>query len=105
MHHLQKALQGLLDCPDLNVDSLDSLTLNAIEDANEALEAVSQGRRSFKVRYARLVIMETFVLARDEHEVARMPLPEPYDGIPTDDVPPEVQDVIDHEHTWEVTEA
>lgn len=61
--------------------------------------------RRFKVRYARIVLMEATVEARSEDEVRDEGLPGVFDGIPTEMVGKHIDDVQDYEHVWEVKEA
>jgi hypothetical protein len=57
----------------------------------------------FKVRYARVVLMETVVEAESEDDVRDEGLPGVFHGIPTEMVGRHVDDVQDYEHVWEVT--
>lgn len=64
-----------------------------------------RAKRRFKVRYARIVLMETVVEAKSEGDVRDEGLPGVFDGIPTGLVGPHVDDVQDYEHVWEVKPA
>jgi len=61
--------------------------------------------RKFRVRYARVVLMEAIIEARSAEEVRDEGLPGVFDGIPTEMIGRHVDDVQDHEFVWEVTEA
>ena len=64
----------------------------------------------YKVRYARVVIMETEIMATPSKENPDEPadllddgrLPGVFDGIPTRKIGSHVVDVQDYEHIWEV---
>jgi hypothetical protein len=60
-------------------------------------------KRRFKVRYARVVLMETVVEAESEDDVRDEGLPGVFHGIPTEMIGKHVDDVQDYEHVWEVT--
>lgn len=66
-----------------------------------------KGRRDrrFKVRYARIVLMQAVVEAKSEGDVRDEGLPGVFDGIPDGLVGPHVDDVQDYEHVWEVKPA
>ena len=61
--------------------------------------------RKFRVKYARIVLMEAVVKARSADDVKDDGLPGVFDGIPTEMVGKHVKDVQDHEFVWEVAEA
>ena len=61
--------------------------------------------KRFKVRYGRVVLMETVVEAESADEVRDEGLPGVFDGIPTELIGRHVDDVQDCEQVWEVTEA
>lgn len=64
-----------------------------------------KGKRRFRVRYARIVLMQAVVEAKSADEVRDEGLPGVYDGIPTEMVGRHVDDVQDYEHVWEVEPA
>ena len=102
---LVSAIEDLLNCPDLNLDELEPTTQQSIENAWRVLESIKKGLKTFRVRYARVVIMETDVEAESEEDVKDSGLPGVYEGIPIESVPPHVEDVQDYEHIWEIEEA
>ena len=61
--------------------------------------------RRFRVRYARIVLMETTVEARSPEEVRDEALPGVFDGVPEGMVGKHVLDIQDYEFTWQVREA
>ncbi len=61
VRHLTDALATLLNAPDLNLDELEPETIAAIEQARETFAMVRDGFKRFRVRYARIVLMETDV--------------------------------------------
>lgn len=61
--------------------------------------------KKFRVRYARIVVLETVVEAESEGQVKDDGrLPSVYDGIPTEMIPAAVDSVDDYEFIWEVDE-
>ena len=60
--------------------------------------------KKFRVKYARIVLMETTVEAHSADDVRDEGLPGVFDGIPTEMVGKYVKDVQDHEFVWEVSE-
>ena len=58
------------------------------------------------MRYARVVLLETTVQAATEDDIKDDgTLPDVYDGIPIESLPPHVEDVQDYEHIWNIEEA
>jgi len=86
-------------------DELEPATQSAIENAREVLDSVNHDLSRFHVRYSRIVIMETEVLAESAEEIVHMPLPGVYAGISADKVPPHVKDVQDYDHVWDIEPA
>jgi hypothetical protein len=72
--------------------------------ARETLDIVRGELRRFRVRYAWLVTIETDMLPASEEDIARMPLPGVYEGVPSDHVPNHVQNVTDCDAVWEIGE-
>jgi hypothetical protein len=60
--------------------------------------------KNFRVRYARIVIMETVVRRKSLADVYDIDLPGVYDGISADLIGEHVEDIQDYEHVWEITE-
>ena len=104
VRHLTDALATLLNAPDLNLDELEPETIAAIEQARETFAMVRDGLNRFRVRYARIVVMETDVLAASADDIAHMALPGVYEGVPTDHIPSHVQDVTKYDPVWEFRE-
>jgi len=71
----------------------------------KAATAEQKTTRRFRVRYARIVLMETTVEATSEEGVKDDGLPGVFDGIPEEMVGKHVLDIQDYEFTWEVREA
>ncbi len=97
---LVSAIGDLLNCPELNFDELEPETRVVIEEAQRLLESIQKGIKKFRVRYARIVIMETDVEARREREVKDTGLPGVFEGI--DKIPPHVREVLAHDQIWDV---
>jgi len=102
---LVESLRGLLSSPDLNLDELEPATRKAIDSARNAIEIVESGLQEFRVRYARVVIMETTVLSENEDDIIAMPLPDVFEGIPKDMIASHVQEVVDYEEIWQVSSS
>ena len=100
---LVSAVEDLLNSPDLNLDELEPATRQSIENAWRVLDSIKKGLKKFRVRYARVVIMETDVEAESEEDVKDSGLPEVYEGIPTEMIPSHVDDIVDYEHIWEIS--
>jgi len=62
-------------------------------------------RNRFRVRYARVVLMETTVEARSADEVRDEGLPGVFHGIPLEMMGRHIKDVQDYEHVWEIAPA
>ena len=61
--------------------------------------------KKFRVRYARIVVLESVVEAESEDRVKDDGrLPSVYDDIPTETIPAAVDSVDDYEFIWEVEE-
>ncbi len=97
---LVSAIGDLLNCSELNVDELEPETRVVIEEAQRLLESIKKGIKKFRVRYARIVIMETDVEARSEGEVKDTGFPGVYDGI--DKIPRHVREVLGYDQIWDV---
>ena len=100
---LVSVIEDLLNCPDLNLDELEPTTRQSIENAWRLLESIKKGLKKFRVRYARVVIMETDVESENEEDVNDSGLPGVYEGIPTERIPSHVEDIVDYEHIWEIS--
>lgn len=73
---LVESLRALLNSPDLNVDRLEPATRKAIDSARNAIEIVESRLQEFRIRNARIVIMETTILSENEEDIFAMPLPD-----------------------------
>lgn len=75
------------------------------KQAEEDSEDRQQVLQRFRVRYARVVIMETIVEALDENDVCDDgTLPSVYKGMSSDAIPSHVESIVDYDAIWEVEE-
>lgn len=73
---LVESLRAVLNSPDLNVGRLEPATRKAIDSARNAIEIVESRLQEFRIRNARIVIMETTILSENEEDIFAMPLPD-----------------------------
>lgn len=64
----------------------------------------TKSKRLFRIRYARVVIMETTVKAANRKAAAVARLPGVFEGIPTEAIGSHIEEVVDYEPIFELKE-